>query len=267
MKTVLIVKQDDEKAANNAVHIQNVLTELSIEVLSADKLSRADFVTVVGGDGTIMHAAKQAAAFDLPILGINSGRVGFLAGLEPEEAHLIAQIAKGEYQVDTRMLLSVEYENNGQKERCYALNEAVVTRNGPARMIDITLKDGLCGGEMHYRADGLIAATPTGSTAYSLSAGGPVLDPFIEGIIVTPLSPFSLQSRSIVFSPAHSLQICAKCPDGGCVIVCVDGEQPIDVTGQEITVKKASDHAVRLIRIKKDTFFDTYKHKIMERSV
>ena len=267
MNTVIIVKQNDETAAKNALQIEKVLAQLSIDILSADEMSCCDFVTVVGGDGTMMHAAKRAAVYDLPVLGINSGRVGFLAGLEPEEAHLITKIAKGEYRVDTRMLLSVEYENQGQKERCYALNEALVTRNGPARMIDITLQDGLHGGEMHYRADGLIVATPTGSTAYSLSAGGPVLDPFIEGIIVTPLSPFSLQSRSVVFSPAHPLSICAKCPDDGRVIVCVDGEQPIDVTGQEITVKKAEDRVVRLIRIKKDTFFDTYKHKIMERSV
>ena len=244
-----------------------MLQDLSVEILPTDQLSCADFVTVVGGDGTIVHAAKQAAEYNIPVLGINSGRVGFLAGLEPEEAHLIAQIAKGEYQVDTRMLLAVEYEEKGKTITRYALNEAVVTRNGPARMIDISLKDGLQGGQMEYRADGLIIATPTGSTAYSLSAGGPVLDPFIEGLIVSPLSPFSLQARSIVFSPAHQLQVTARCPAGGQIIVCVDGEEFADVTNQTITVKKATNRAVRLIRIKKDTFFDTYKHKIMERSV
>ncbi len=267
MKTVLFVKQEDARATECAEHIREVLKQLSIGVLSTDEMSRADFVTVVGGDGTIMHAAKRAAECNVPVLGINAGRVGFLAGLEPEEAHLIAQIAKGEYNVDTRMLLAVEWEQNGEKQVHYALNEAVITRNGPARMMDISLQDGLHGGEMHYRADGLIAATPTGSTAYSLSAGGPVLDPFIEGIVVTPLSPFSLQSRSVVFSPAHPLKIRARCPAGGRIIVCLDGEEPMDVTEREITVTKATERAVRLIRIKKDTFFDIYKHKIMERSV
>ncbi len=267
MKTVLITKQDDVKAAENADRILQVLHQLSVEVLPTDALPYADWVTVVGGDGTIVHAAKQAAEYNVPVLGINSGRVGFLAGLEPEEAQLISCILQGEYQVDARMLLSVTYERAGQTATHYALNEAVITRNGPARMIDISLRDGLQGGQMDYRADGLIVATPTGSTAYSLSAGGPVLDPFIEGMIVTPLSPFSLQSRSIVFSPAHPLHIQATCPSGGRIIVCVDGEDPIDVTDCQVTVKKATDRSVRLIRVKKDTFFDIYKHKIMDRSV
>lgn len=267
MKTVLIVKQKDEIAAENAARIASVLKELSVTVLPAENFAAADWVTVVGGDGTIVHAAKQAAAYNIPVLGVNSGRLGFLAGLEPEEAELLSCISRGDYQVDTRMLLAVTYRKDGQTVTRYALNEAAVTRNGPARMMDISLRDGLHGGRLNYRADGLLAATPTGSTAYSLSAGGPVLDPFIEGIIVTPLCPFSLQSRSIVFSAAHPLHIQAECPAGGQIIVCLDGETPEDVTGQEITVKKADDRAVRLIRIKKDTFFDIYKNKIMDRSV
>ncbi|MBR4867626.1 MAG: NAD(+)/NADH kinase [Clostridia bacterium] len=267
MKTVLIVKQEDAKATECAANIRQVLHSLSVDILSSEEISCADFVTVVGGDGTIVHAAKKAAAYNLPVLGINAGRVGFLAGLEPEEVHLIEKVINGDYQVDERMLLSVTVQDDQEPIQCYALNEAVVTRNGPARMIDIRLTDGFHGGEMDYRADGLIVATSTGSTAYSLSAGGPVLDPFIEGIIVTPLSPFSLQSRSLVFSPAHPLTVTARCPADDRVIVCVDGEDPIDVTDRAITVQKAEDRVVRLIRIKKDTFFDIYKHKIMERSV
>ncbi len=267
MKTALIVKQEDAKATESAQRIQQVLTELSVEVISADALCCADFVTVVGGDGTIVHAAKQAAEYNLPVLGINAGRVGFLAGLELEESHYLEKILQGEYQVDERMLLSVTFQKEDRANTCYALNEVVIARNGPARMIDITLQDGLQGGQMDYRADGLIVATPTGSTAYSLSAGGPVLDPFVEALIVTPLSPFSLQSRSIVFSPAHPLTVKAQCPAGGQIIACVDGEQPMDVTGCPVTIQRATDRVVRLIRIKKDTFFDIYKHKIMDRSV
>jgi NAD+ kinase len=214
-----------------------------------------------------MHTAKQAAQYHKPILGINSGRVGFLAGLEPEEATLISRILDGKYTVDNRMLLAVTYEKEGKKVTQYSLNEAAITRNGPARMIDISLTDGLQGGQMHYRADGLLVATPTGSTAYSLSAGGPVLDPFVEAIVVTPVCPFSFQSRSLVFSPNHRLHIKATCSDGGQIIVCVDGEEPVDVTGQEITIEKAKDRFVQLIRIKEDTFFDIYKNKIMDRSV
>ncbi|MBR6548369.1 MAG: NAD(+)/NADH kinase [Clostridia bacterium] len=267
MKTVLIGKSDDYKAGENVRRIREVLQRLSIEILPVEHFQQADWVTVVGGDGTIMHTAKRAAEYDLPIFGINSGRVGFLAGLEPDEAHLLSCIPNGEYTIDSRMLLSVSFEKDGVVEKHYALNEAVVTRNGPARMMDICLRDGLQGGQINYRADGLIVATPTGSTAYSMSAGGPILDPFIEGLIVTPICPYSSPSRSLVFSPAHPLHIGARCADNGQTIVCMDGETPIDVTGREITVQKSTDRAVRLIRIKKDTFFDVYNNKMMNRNV
>lgn len=267
MKTVLIGKYGDDKTTAIIQSLRDELARLSIDVLSADQMSSADWVTVVGGDGTIMHAAKQAAEFDLPVLGINSGRVGFLAGLEPNELELITRIPQGDYSVDSRMLLSVSFLQEGILQKHYALNEVVITRNGPARMMDICLRDGFQGGCMNYRADGLIAATPTGSTAYSLSAGGPVLDPYVEGIVVTPICPFALPPRSLVFSPVHPLHITARCPNNGQTIVCMDGEAPIDVTDQEIIVQKATDRVVRLIRIKKDAFFDVYKNKIMDRSV
>jgi NAD+ kinase len=267
LKTVLAVKPKDKKAEENAVKIQEILKNLSVELLPADKMAAADWITVVGGDGTIMHTAKQAAEYHKPILGINSGRVGFLAGLEPEEAPMISRILQGDYVVDNRMLLAVTYEKDGQSITKFSLNEVAITRSGPARMIDLYLTDGLQGGQLHYRADGLLVATPTGSTAYSLSAGGPVLDPFVEGMIVTPVCPFSLPSRSLVFSTSHTLKIEATCPADGQIVMCIDGEEPVDVTGQEITVKKAEDRFVQLIRLKNDAFFDIYKNKIMDRSV
>ncbi len=267
MNVVLIIKRENQKALEISRNIQQELHSLSVTVLPQTQMEQADVVLVVGGDGTIMHAAKQAAVYNKPVLGINAGRLGFLAGLEPEESHLLKNLVSGEYEVEQRMLLQLDFEKNGQPVTAYALNEVAVTRNGPARMMDIELTDTAYGGSFSYRADGLIVATPTGSTAYSLSAGGPVLDPAIEGLIVTPLCPFSLQTRSLIFSPAHTLAIEAQCDQKGCIYACLDGEEPIDVTGQVLHVAKAKDKCVQLIRMKQESFFHTYKNKIMDRNI
>ena len=267
MKGVVITKRNNQKALEISQMIENELHSLSVELLPATQMEQADVVLVVGGDGTIMHAAKQAAFFNKPVLGINAGRLGFLAGLEPEEAHLLAKLVTGEYEIENRMVLELTYEKNGETVTDYALNEVAVTRNGPARMMDITLTDVSYQGSFSYRADGLIVATPTGSTAYSLSAGGPVLDPSIQGLIVTPLCPFSLQARSLIFSPAHVLEVKAECDEMGKIYACLDGEEPIDVTGQTLRIAKANNRCVKLIRMKQESFFHTYKNKIMDRNI
>lgn len=267
MNAVLIIKRENQKALEISQKIEQELCALSIPLLPLSQMEQADVVLVVGGDGTIMHAAKQAAAYRKPVLGINAGRLGFLAGLEPEESHLLSKLVTGEYEIETRMLLELNYEKNGERVTEYALNEVAVTRNGPARMMDITLTDSTYGGSFSYRADGLIVATPTGSTAYSLSAGGPVLDPAIQGLIVTPLCPFSLQARSLIFSPAHRLEIQATSEGPGKIYACLDGEEPIDVTGQVLQIGKAGEQWVQLIRMKQESFFHTYKNKIMDRNI
>lgn len=267
MKAVLITKRDNQKALEIAKRIEWELQTLSVSLVEASQMSQADVVLVVGGDGTIMHAAKQAAAYQKPVLGINAGRLGFLAGLEPEELHLLKNLVNGNYEIEKRMLLELSYEKKGETFTHYALNEVAVTRNGPARMMDITLTDTAYGGSFSYRADGLILATPTGSTAYSLSAGGPVLDPSIQGVIVTPLCPFSLQARSLIFSPAHTLQVKAVCDGEGSIYACLDGEDPIDVTDTVLKVAKAENKQVQLIRMKQESFFHTYKNKIMDRNI
>ncbi len=267
MTAVLITKRENQKALEISRMIEQELHTLSVSFLPNDQMEQADVVLVVGGDGTIMHAAKQAAVYNKPVLGINAGRLGFLAGLEPEEAHLLKKLVSGDYEIENRMLLALTYEKDGEQVTDYALNEVAVTRNGPARMMDITLTDTAYGGSFSYRADGLIVATPTGSTAYSLSAGGPVLDPSIQGLIVTPLCPFSLQARSLIFSPAHTLEIKAECDGVGRIFACLDGEAPVDVTGQALTIQKADAKCVKLIRMKQESFFHTYKNKIMDRNI
>lgn len=161
MTTVLITKLNDEKASANACRVQSVLRELSIDILPSTALEQADWITVVGGDGTIMHVAKQAAAYDKPVLGINSGRIGFLAGLEPEEAELLARLKTGDYKIENRMLLEISYQQSGKPVIQYALNEAAIARGGAARMMDIHVREGVHQEGISYRTDGLLAATPT----------------------------------------------------------------------------------------------------------
>ena len=159
--------------------------------------SDAELILVLGGDGTILHAAAVALRHNLPLLGINLGRLGYLASLEPEEISLLSALFHGGYTEKERMTLDVTVRRAGEESHFdgYALNDVVI--DGGGRLADISLYDGDC--RIDYRADGLIVATPTGSTAYSLSAGGPVIDEGMEAICVTPICPRSFFSRSLLF--------------------------------------------------------------------
>ena len=157
----------------------------------------AELVAVIGGDGSVLEAARRAAARNIPVLGVNKGRLGFLCELELDELDLIDRLYSGEYTVEKHSMLNVEVmgrPENGERRRLYiarALTDAVVSNGAVARIVDIELREG-GRAVASYRADGLIAATPTGSTAYSLSAGGPVLDPRLGGICITPICAHSV---------------------------------------------------------------------------
>ena len=162
-----------EKAYETAVHksIAEIFPEAQSEADHDQLAKNCDIIITVGGDGTIIHAAKHAVKYNIPILGVNLGRVGYLAGIEPEDLHLIPEVIEGNNVEEYRMLLSVK--TNGKEY--FALNEGVISGE-LSRILDYEISVNNTKGYL-YRADGLIVATPTGSTAYSLSAGGPVVDP------------------------------------------------------------------------------------------
>ena len=261
MKTVIVTKNDSVLAEKTANSVKEILQKNQIETISEEKISDTDFVIAIGGDGTILHLAKNAALYNKPVLGINCGRMGYMAGLEADEADLLCCLKSGDYLIDERMLLEVTANVNGNTTTCYALNEAVISRGGAAHILDINIsvdrREPIC-----YEADGIIVATPTGSTAYSLSAGGPVLDPEVKGMILTPLCPHGLDSRSVVFSKDKTLQISAKSRSNGQTFLCVDGEKQIEITDGTVEIKRAQDLSVKLIRIKNDPFYKIYKEKI-----
>ena len=230
-----------------------------------EAFAACDLVIAIGGDGTFIHAAQDAARFDKEILGINAGSLGFLAGLEKSELHLLRALTEGNYTIDRRMMLCVEHYAGGVlKEKHYCLNDAVFARGVSFRMCNIsvassdyTVND--------FFADGLIFATPTGSTAYSLSAGGPVLDPTIESIIVTPICPHSLFTRALIFRPESefSLKInnCELCLP----LLSCDGEQTLTVTDDSSFVIRRAGRHCKIIRIKTESFTEVLSRKMTER--
>ena len=280
MQIAVIVKRGSPQALDCAVRVGQTLRECGVEPLfdrfyAADSrlqgrllaeeelFAAADVVVAVGGDGTILHAAKQAAFAGKPVLGINSGTVGFMAGLEPDELPRLAELRQGRYEIDTRRLLRVTLPGR-ENAPFYSLNEVVLARGRQPRILDITVH---CDDDRPwaYRADGLVVATPTGSTAYSLSAGGPILDPGVSGILLTPLCPHSLTTRPMVLRPDRRLHVRAV-SSGGEVTLSCDGEDTLP-PAPLLEVDIALDDAcpVRLIRLKREAFYEVLQRKLVDR--
>lgn len=230
----------------------------------ADELIGAcDVVVALGGDGTIIHTAKRAAAFGRAVLGINCGTLGFMAGLEADELEQLAKLIAGEYSIESRMLLEVRV--SGAKERrFYALNEAVVSRGSLSRIVELDIRN-QDKPVMTYEGDGVIVATPTGSTGYSLSAGGPVVDPEVSCLLVTPVCPHSLHCRSTIFSADAVLSVRAnveRCPE---IYLTVDGEEGLRVGERDVVTIARADRTARLIKIKQQSFYDVLTQKLVNR--
>ena len=272
MKIAIIINSSKENAMPIAKESVKVLLNAGAEVLLTEEFKNqfqnvnvfkdeqlyelADIIVVIGGDGTIIHSAKKAAEYSKPILGINAGRVGYLAGLEGNELGKLKNLLSGDYSIKSRMLLSVQI---GEKEYL-SLNDAVISKGPVSRMIDITVK--LHGECISYRADGLIAATPVGSTAYSLSAGGPIVDPDLDSIILTPICPQSLYARPILIAPNEVISISAIPPEGTGAYITIDGEQTCPILdGQMVNVKRAEKLRVSFIELQKGVFLNALADK------
>ena len=231
------------------------------EFLPIDEaISTCDIVIAVGGDGTIIHAAKQASKAGKPILGVNAGRLAFMAGLECNELDLLACLIDGRYKVDRRILLGVEIVDNGKTvANDFCINDIFIT--GPAKPSMAEIAVSLDGRLIsRYYCDGVLASTPTGSTAYSLSAGGPVVDPELECILMTPICPHSLFDRSLVFKDDAVLK--AESADGKTLSVVLDGEERITLEAGMSAVITKSGYTADFIRIKADNFIDIVRNKI-----
>ncbi len=283
MNIAIIPNSNKDKAIEYAVKITEFLADYNCkfsipgefsETVKSDKaeylpnhletVKNADLVIAVGGDGTIIHAAKHAAPLDKPILGVNCGRVGFVANLEPTEISLLSKLFDGEYVVDDRMMLEITVDHAGERKTFYALNDVTVSKGSVSRMIELNVH---LNGELinSYRADGLIFSTPTGSTAYSLSAGGPVIEPHMKCILLTPICPQSLFSRSVLFSDDSEVTVFQheRCDED--VFVTVDGTNSLKLgRNDSITVGKAKVTA-NFIKLNNKNFYRILNDKLNER--
>ena len=226
-------------------------------------LQKCDVVIAVGGDGSIIHAARAAYRFGKPILGVNAGRLAFMAGLESDELSLLSKLVQGDYRVDKRMLLKTQLKHGDEVIfEDFALNECFITSDERQKMshVDIALNGNVFA---DYLCDGVILATPTGSTAYSLSAGGPVVDPELESIIFTPVCPHSLTGRSIIFK--HDDIITVKSKDGEKLYYSNDGAETKPFNSDCSIDISASDYTADFIRIKSDNFMDILYKKLAQR--
>lgn len=224
-----------------------------------------DAVVTIGGDGTIIHAAKHAANFQKPLLGINMGRLGFVAELEPNELPMLERLFTGTYSVEKRQMLKVTLESKSGNRSFFALNDAVISRGGSiTKIIDLDVwlkKSYIC----HYRADGLIVSTPTGSSAYALSAGGPVIEPSMSCILMTPICSHSLFAKPVLFNPSSKILVSADSGEDTDLILTIDGENTIPLTSDDKVVITTAEIYAELIVLKDKTFYRVLSDKFTER--
>jgi len=223
-----------------------------------------ELVIVLGGDGTMLKAAAMASRHDVPLLGINLGKMGFTSEIEADELGLLDNLFCGNYEIKNRMMLDAEIIRPGAKPKKAgsALNDAVVTHGALARLIEVEL---WCNGVKitKYRSDGAIVATPTGSTAYSMSAGGPFIDPELECFCVTPICPHSFVNRPLIFAQDSILEMRNKSTNTKAYLT-LDGQINIKLEKDDIVKIKKSEYATKLVSIKKHGFFDVVRAKISD---
>ena len=273
------------EAKNIALNLLNILNNESCSVYFSSEYQKelagenckfaeeerlydiCDIAVAVGGDGTTMKVARNAAVHGKSALGINGGRLGFLSTIEKNELNLLKCVVSGDYSVDDRIMIKAEVFENGELKSTYhCLNDAVLSRGDFSRLIDFDVQSD--GRELlRVRADGVIFSTPTGSTAYSLAAGGPVLSTDLDCFVITSICPHSLMDRSIVVNSKNSLKI-SVCSDvsNDAVLTC-DGEKSVLIPNDSYVKISLSEYKAHLIKIKPDNFYEIVKKKIVERRI
>ena len=221
----------------------------------------ADMIISMGGDGTILASVRTLGQHSLPILGINLGSLGFLTQITADRMEeALDRIARGDYKIEDRMVLKTEVINDKQPVSPFALNDVVIDKGNFSRVINLSL---YANGEYisSYTGDGLIISTPTGSTAYSLAVGGPILSPTMMAIIVSPISPFSLTSRPLIFPPEFAFEIRLRSEHGNAMLT-IDGQVASDFSPTGAVRITRAEHVARLIRFEENSFYDILRRKL-----
>jgi NAD+ kinase len=245
----------DEETASALPDSANALTRQEI----ADN---SEILLVLGGDGTLLAAARVAASRDIPVLPINMGSLGFLTNFTLAELYpALEDTLAGRYSVSERVMLHVELERGGAViEQDHALNDAVVNKSALARMIELELSidaEFIC----RYRSDGLVVSTPTGSTAYSLSAGGPIVHPSVEAFVITPICPHTLTDRPVVVRDSSRIEV-TLAENAESVYLTLDGQQGIPMEGADVIRVTRSPRCLKLIQPPRKSYFEILRNKL-----
>lgn len=235
-----------------------------IATSSSEMYKSVDFVVVIGGDGTILRVARSAAIFDTPILGINFGTLGYLADVEKINAiDAIEKVLNGDFTIENRMMLEPYVERGCvSHEINLALNEVCITNSVCSRMIKLSVE---VNGEYFdtFRADGIIVSTPTGSTAYNLSAGGPILSPHTELMTITHICPHTLYARPFVIDGNDVVRIRVQSNYNNVQMSC-DGQSTVQMKNDDVIVVKKSRYVTRIIKTTNMNFYDILRRKMVE---
>jgi NAD+ kinase len=231
-----------------------------------DAYNSTDAVIVLGGDGTLLESARRSAPFGTPVMGINLGHLGYMAELELGELDELERIVRGDYRIEERSMLNIELitPDNQIRKSEYALNDAVLSNGSISRVVDLELYEG----GIHianYRSDGMIISTPTGSTAYSLSAGGAIVDPRLSCFCVTPICPHSLYARPMIFPDSASLEVKNVCQREKTLFLTVDGRVNYELSIGETVRITRSPLITRFVRLKNGSFYDRLRQKMTDK--
>jgi NAD+ kinase len=238
------------------------ILRLSDGVSKQEMMERADLVVVLGGDGTLLSVARHSGSRRVPVLGVNLGGLGFLTDVRPEEAfQALERVLAGHYRLERRSMLETAVVRGGKVLRRFqALNDVVINKGALARILDLqTSVDGvaLC----TYKADGLILSTPTGSTAYSLSAGGAIVEPSVGVLLISPICPHTLTQRPIVLPERARVRVAVCSPDED-VALTIDGQEGMKLATDDVVTVRPAKHRVHLVRSPTHSFFELLRTKL-----
>ena len=221
----------------------------------------ADFIIVVGGDGSVIDASGYSVTYGIPLVAVNLGHIGYLAEVERDELHLLDRLATGEYSIDYKTLLAVE--KDGARAKSLAVNDVVISHDSYLGISKMRVTDSH-GNSIGYRADGVILSTPQGSTAYSLSSGGPILAHGIDSILLTPVCPHSLFNRSVIFAAEECITVTNEGESR--LNISIDGRLFCDLASGELCEVKTAERRLKVLTFSESNMFSTLfkKMKILE---
>ena len=263
-KVAVLGRRDDARVAGPMSVLITHLTEAGIKVLPEDQVAQADLVIAVGGDGTMLYAGGLTRENDIPLLGINRGRLGFLADVTTEDMlSSVDHILAGDYSLESRLMLSAELQRaNGKVVTAIAFNDVVLQRSETGRMVDF--ETSVAGQFVNtHSGDGLIVATPTGSTAYALSCGGPIVEPHLDAMVVVPICPHTLTDRPLVIASSQPIKIRLLDREQTAAAVAIDGHSIGPISPDDTLTISAAENRIRLIHPPGYDFYGILRSKLL----